>query len=231
MGIGVSGRVKLVLDFYLREPGKVWVYGVIPSFGVVALWCILVAQCSIFTPDQIGYRLFKNNRFDEAAPRFADSMWKAAAYFKAGDFKEAASVYGGFDTAEAAFNHGNSLVMLGRYEEAIGRYDRALVLNPGWPEAANNKGIAVARAEMIKREGGDMTGGKMGADEIVFDKGKSSSSNDDEVVAENERMSDAEMRAVWLKNVQTRPADFLRSKFAYQQAMSAQTGNSEKPAQ
>jgi Ca-activated chloride channel family protein len=29
-------------------------------------------------------------------------------------------------------------------------------------------------------------------------------------------MSDAAVRALWLKRVQTRPADFLRMKFAYQ---------------
>lgn len=29
-------------------------------------------------------------------------------------------------------------------------------------------------------------------------------------------MSDEAVRALWLKRVQTRPADFLRAKFAYQ---------------
>jgi Ca-activated chloride channel family protein len=29
-------------------------------------------------------------------------------------------------------------------------------------------------------------------------------------------MSDAELRSVWLRQVQTRPADFLRAKFAQQ---------------
>ena len=29
-------------------------------------------------------------------------------------------------------------------------------------------------------------------------------------------MSDEQVRALWLKRVQTQPADFLRAKFAYQ---------------
>jgi len=29
-------------------------------------------------------------------------------------------------------------------------------------------------------------------------------------------MNDDEMRAVWLRKVQTKPADFLRAKFSYQ---------------
>ena len=35
-------------------------------------------------------------------------------------------------------------------------------------------------------------------------------------------MSDEAVRALWLKRVQTRPADFLRAKFAYQ--LGAQPG-------
>jgi Ca-activated chloride channel homolog len=31
-----------------------------------------------------------------------------------------------------------------------------------------------------------------------------------------ETMSDAELRATWLRQVQTTPGDFLRAKFAYQ---------------
>ena len=34
-----------------------------------------------------------------------------------------------------------------------------------------------------------------------------------------EKLSDEELREVWLRQVQTKPADFLRAKFAYQHAM------------
>jgi Ca-activated chloride channel family protein len=41
-------------------------------------------------------------------------------------------------------------------------------------------------------------------------------------------MSDEEMRSIWLRQVTTKPADFLRAKFAYQQATRpAQTGESQ----
>jgi Ca-activated chloride channel family protein len=32
------------------------------------------------------------------------------------------------------------------------------------------------------------------------------------------------MRAMWLRRVQTKPADFLRAKFSYQNAMDQETG-------
>jgi hypothetical protein len=36
------------------------------------------------------------------------------------------------------------------------------------------------------------------------------------VLASGAPMSDEAVRALWLKSVQTRPADFLKSRFAYQ---------------
>ena len=63
-----------------------------------------------------------------------------------------------------------------------------------------------------------MTGGKLGADEIVFDQGKPSPSAGEEPVEGGKETTDAELRSIWLRQVQTRPADFLRAKFAQQYA-------------
>ena len=124
----------------------------------------------------------------------------------------------GYDTADAAFNQGNALVMLGKYVEAAERYARALELRPDWEAANVNREIALGRAEALKKEGGDMTGGEMGADEIVFTEGKAPPSAGEEQIEDGQQVSDAEVRAVWLRQVQTKPADFLRAKFAYQYA-------------
>ena len=117
--------------------------------------------------------------------------------------------------------------MLGQYEEAVGRYERALELKSGWAEAETNLAIAQSRALALKKEGGDMTGGQLGADDIVFDKGESSPQAENEEVAGGQEMNDSEMRAIWLRNVQTKPADFLRVKFAYQYANPASEAEPE----
>jgi Ca-activated chloride channel family protein len=44
-------------------------------------------------------------------------------------------------------------------------------------------------------------------------------------------MSDEELRAVWLRQVQTKPADFLAAKFAYQLAMRPESGSEQEVAQ
>ncbi|MGB5986487.1 MAG: tetratricopeptide repeat protein [Desulfobacterales bacterium] len=120
------------------------------------------------------------------------------------------------------YNQGTALIMHGKYQEAIEVLDRALSLQPDWPEASDNRRIAVARAERVKKEGGDMTGGMLGADEIVFSDGKKSGDQSDETVMAGAQ-NPAEMRAIWLRQVQTRPGEFLRAKFAYQQATKGKT--------
>jgi Ca-activated chloride channel family protein len=145
-------------------------------------------------------------------------MWTGIALFRQGEFEKAAGVFAGYDTAESTYNHGNALLMQGKYEAAAARYARALELRPDWEDASVNREIALARAAMLKQVGGDMTGGMLGADEIVFTGGKSPAASGEEQVEGGEKLSDAELRAVWLRQVQTKPADFLEAKFAYQYA-------------
>lgn len=209
--------------------GQKWKFGIITGMlgiavaAVIAIVLLTTDHRSpamfLLTPDQAGHRYYQRGKYEKAAKHFTDPMWKGIALFKQGEFKEAANLFAGYDTAEASFNHGNALVMQGKYEEAVGRYDRALDLEPGWEGATINREIALARAKMLKKEGGEMTGGQMGADEIVFSEGEPPPSTGDEQIEGEQQMSDAELRAVWLRHVKTKPADFLRAKFAYQYSM------------
>ena len=163
--------------------------------------------------------MFNNGDFAAAAEIYEDAARKGAAYYRAGDFENAASVFGRIRTPEAAFNRGNALIMLGRYKEAIGSFDRALELRPGWAEAEQNRDLARVRLEMLAPPDSDAggTGGKLGADKIVFDDtGRVKSSDQEQVTEETEMMTDEEMRSVWLRRVQNDPADFLRTRFSYQ---------------
>jgi Ca-activated chloride channel homolog len=170
------------------------------------------------TADQLGQQLYSKGDYNRAADSFLIPEWRAAALYRAGNFKDAAAIYAGGNTVEAHYNYGNSLVMQGKYQQAVEQYDQALSLQPGLQEAITNRDIALLRAEQVKQEGGDMTGGMLGADEIIFTKGKASSEQSEDVV-ETTAQNEAEMRAIWLRQVQTRPADFLKAKFAYQLAI------------
>lgn len=173
------------------------------------------------TPDQHGRLLISQNRPADAARAFRDPLWRGVALFRAGDFKAAAQAFAARDTAEGAYDQANALVMLGQYDEALKRYDRALGLRPGWPEALNNREIARIRGERKKTEGGETSQTDSRPDEVVFDKTRKG--GEDTTVEAAMPMSDEAVRALWLKRVQTRPADFLRAKFAYQlQAVSSE---------
>lgn len=165
-------------------------------------------------PDQRGRLLMSENRPAEAAQAFRDPLWRGVALFRAGDFKGAAQAFAARYTAEGAFNQGNALVMLGQYDDAMKRYDRALALRPGWADALKNREVARIRGERKQTEGGETGKTDTKPDEIVFDKTKKG--GEDSTVEAAKPMSDDAVRALWLKRVQTKPADFLKAKFAYQ---------------
>jgi Ca-activated chloride channel family protein len=171
------------------------------------------------TPDQLGQRLLEQDRYTEAAQVFESPERRGVAFFRGGDFESAASVFGRIGSPEAAYNRGNALVMLGRYDEAIKSYDDALKARPGWIEARENRAIATTREENLAPPEDDSggTGGQLEADEIVFDdSGRVDKSGSEEVTTGGETLSDDEMRTVWLRRVQNDPVEFLRTRFAYQ---------------
>ena len=200
----------------LRSTAPFWLMALAVAAAVT--YCLVRDDCTLLTPDQQAYRAFEAGDYETAADRFANPMWRGAALFRQGEFERAAGVFAGYDTADAAFNRGNALVMLGTYDEAVASYERALELRPDWEPAIVNRDIALARGARIKRDGGDMTGGMLGADGITFSDTKSAPSDQTEQTEGGRPMSDEELRAIWLRQVTTDPADFLRAKFAYQQA-------------
>ena len=186
----------------------------------ISIYCSLGNRqnCRLRTPDWRAYLLFNKQEYKTAAETFHNPMWKGAALYRDGEFKKASEIFSGFDTAEGIYNYGNSLLMQGQYERAIDCYNRTLAMIPDWDDAQVNLAIAVDRAKKTKKEGGNMTDGKLGADEFTFSKVK----NDDNSWEEpdvGDTPNDAAMRAIWLRQVQTKPADFLAAKFSYQNAM------------
>ena len=189
------------------------------------------AQDLFISPDQQGRLLMAKKDFSGAAKVFQNPMQRGTALYRNGDFKEAAAAFGQDDSVEAVYNRANALLMHGKYDDAISGYEQTLSLKSGWLEARENLALARARKEKMKPPEDDAggTGGKLRADEIVFDKRAAKAPDDQqEQVEGGEQLSDQEMRAMWLRRVQTKPADFLRAKFSYQRAVRPETGNSSQ---
>ena len=169
------------------------------------------------TPDQQGGRLFRQGKFREAAAAFRDPMWQGTAWYRAGEFEKAAQAFARRNHAEALYNQGNAWLFRGKYDLAIHCYLQALEARPDWKEARENLAIARARAKNLASKGGDFGDQREGADEIVFDKDKPGGGQDTEINA-GQASSEAAIQEMWLRRVQTRPADFLKAKFAWQHA-------------
>lgn len=174
------------------------------------------------TPDQQGQRAFDKGDYKKASEAFEDPMRKAVALYRAGEFKEAQTLFSRLDSAEAHYNRGNCLIFLGQYDDAVASFDRALSRRPDWQEAIDNRKIAQLRGDSLINEGGDMGDQQIGADEIKFDKKKSG--GQETQVADDQPSNDQSMQALWLRRVQSRPADFLKNKFAYQQQFGEEGG-------
>lgn len=182
------------------------------------VWLTALTWASLWwTPDQQGQRHFHRGEFAEAAEHFRDPMWIGVSWYRAGEFAKAAEAFARSDSAEGLFNQGNALVLRGRYTEAIGCYDHALAHRPGWNPALENRAIAQARAQRVAQTGGELGDQQIGADEIVFDSTAKNTGQDTEI-AGSQALSDQAIQALWLRRVQTRPADFLKAKFAHQLA-------------
>jgi Ca-activated chloride channel family protein len=174
------------------------------------------------TPDQQGQRLMDQGEYQQAAGKFTTPESIGTAMFLAGDFENAASVFGRSVSAEAHYNRGNAHIMLGEYDAAIDAYQSALSKRPDWPEAEQNLHIATLRKLALAPPEDDFggTGGMLEADEFVFDDtGRVNKSSSEQVIdAADQQLSEDAMRAMWLRKVQTRPADFLAARFSYQLA-------------
>ena len=194
--------------------------GLAASLAAVLAWGTLNDPDFWMTSGQRGDRLMAAKRYKEAAKTYENPLGIGTAQYRNGDFEAAAKTFARVPGAVGAFDQGNALLMHGKYDDAIKSYDRALGFRPRWQEAIDNKAIAQARKQRIEDAGKNREQESAGAykpDDVVVDqRGEDSKSKPQDLNSQD--LSDAELRATWLRRVQTTPGDFLQAKFAYQAA-------------
>jgi Ca-activated chloride channel family protein len=99
-------------------------------------------------PDQQAAAALAQGDAKQAAQVAKSPDWRGTASFRAGDYEAAAADYAKTQGADGAYNEGNALAKLGRYEEALAAYDRALEVAPDMDDAKANK---AAIEEWLKR--------------------------------------------------------------------------------
>ncbi len=91
------------------------------------------------TRDQQGMQALEENRPGEAADLFENPAWKASAWYREGNYRDAANTFARLEGGDDQYNLGNALARQGKYEEAIKAYGKALELDPENEDAAFNK--------------------------------------------------------------------------------------------
>ncbi|KAE9640727.1 VWA domain-containing protein [Pseudomonas sp. PB103] len=163
---------------------------------------------AFFTRDQQGRWAFEHAHFPQAATLFVDPYWKGVAAYHAADYDLALATFARLDTPQAYFYLGNIYVRRFKFDEAIAAYTQALKLQPQFPEATAN--LALAQALLKDTASAEKNAPETKPDEVKFDKapGKGQSKK----VETEQAASDA----LWLQNLTTSPAKFLKQKFNLQ---------------
>jgi Ca-activated chloride channel family protein len=198
----------------------IFIAAVLVLFSVILILGTVRNPHFWLTPDQRGDRLFAQKKYAEAAKAYSDPWHVAVAQYRNGDFEVAAKTFARVPGADGAFDQGNAWLMRGKYDDAIASYDRALGFHPGWKEAEDNKALAMARKKMLaesSKHRAEESANAYKPQEVKFDL-KAGDKKGKPTVMNGNKLSDLELRAMWLRHVQTTPGDFLQAKFAYQAA-------------
>ncbi|MEL7524200.1 MAG: VWA domain-containing protein [Pseudomonadota bacterium] len=174
-----------------------------------------------FTPDQQGQMAFDAKDFARAAQLFTDPSWKAYALYKSGKYEEAAELYAWQDSSDAALGEGMALIKSRSYRDAIDAFQKAVDRDPSNEAARKNLELAKYILEYIERtreqsDTGEEAG--IGADETVYDneagRGTETQQQSGETMPETAEQ--------WMRTVDTQTGDFLKSRFALENAQGAQ---------
>jgi len=80
----------------------------------------------------------QEKRFEEAENLFQSPLWRGIAQYKQQKYLLALESFAQLNTAEACYNHGNTLVKLERYQDALLSYQKALNLAADFQPARHN---------------------------------------------------------------------------------------------
>ncbi len=166
------------------------------------------------TPDQQGRHYFEKGDYKTAAGRFKDPMWKGVALYRAADYQGALNAFALSGTAQSYYDQGNALAQLGKYPEAVKSYEEALKGRPGWKEARDNLALVTSLIPPPPKKDTTPQGDippTFKPDQVQFDDTKGKKGK-----VQVPKWDEKQMADVWLRTIQTTPADFLRQKFAIQ---------------
>jgi Ca-activated chloride channel family protein len=147
------------------------------------------------TKNQQGQQAFQAENYNAAAEHFEDPMWRGAAAYKAQDYDAALAAFQQAKGAQARYNEGNTLAQLGKLDEAIEAYDKALEIAPAHEDAKANKALLEQQKEQQDQQQQDNSDQQQGDDSQQNDNSQQSDNseqgdNNQQGEQQNEQSSD-----------------------------------------
>lgn len=179
---------------------------------------------AFFTPDQQGRWYFEQDKLPLAAKHFSDPYWKGLAAYQAAEFDDALASFahmanGPVEQHPAAYFYiGNTQARLMRYQQAITAYTEALRLQPDFPQARFNLELVTELQRQFEIDQQSAPQDDEGTEQYD-DKGEPGKGKEAMINASKPTAAD-----VWLRNLSTSPAGFLRNKFRLQQQLDPSAG-------
>lgn len=205
---GVAVQWALLLVLLVPAPGQAQTADAPSRFA--DLW---------LTPDQQGQIAFDRGDYHRAANLFTDPMWRGIAAYRAYDFIAARDSFRKVDTIEGRFALANAEAQNRDYEKAMKLYQEVLAQQPDNAAAKTNLAIVraayeAAEAKRRKEEQGepDQPSYKT-PDGMKVDKQQKGGKR---IKVTQQDLMTPGAAEVWMREVQTTPADFLKLKFAIQ---------------
>nr|WP_221441903.1 VWA domain-containing protein [Luteimonas sp. MC1825] len=177
-GDGMAHGPRDAAHAFVREDGGFWLLPpamllLLLAFRrggvfVALLLCLALPPPPLLAAeDSAGVEATVWRRADQVA--HARSAEAEAAY-RRGDYEAAARGFARLPGADAAYNRGNALARLGRYEDALAAYDAALKAAPGMADAAANR--AAVEAAMRRKPPPGAKGDSRGDGKDTPERGK-----------------------------------------------------------
>ena len=140
-------------------------------------------------PDQKAMKAFNSGDNEKAAKNFTLPEWKASALYRDGDYEAAAKILENTDSSDGHYNKGNALAKLGKLEDAIKAYDKALELNNSNDDATFNREQVKQALKKQQQESQDQDGQKQEEDKQKDDQSQDSQQQDSEQQDEQQQES------------------------------------------
>ena len=102
--------------------------------------------------DQQAYRALQSEEAEKAAALAVDPDLSGEAWYRSGEYANAFDSWSQVGSADAHYNRGNALALLGEYEAAIEAYDQALAIEPDMQDALHNRELLEKMKEQQEQQ-------------------------------------------------------------------------------